>query len=417
MAGGYSIIDLFNDKPAHDKQERELRLRTMQQGIEERDSVLSRQRKEDAPDGVTDKAIRYKGLKLDIDNQNAEVEKSIAGMKGDMLTNDVAKQIMESKNSINAGLYDLFKNGDEKGAVELYNKSHHTPGDEITGMKFEDTAQQGPDGKPIQQLSLVHKDKGKAPLVYPVPYLEQLSQRFGAAYEKVGNNYIRRNRDGTVTPLYEPDQYVSGGEEVPGGMASKRTGLPPSQVIALPAQGPQPAPAAPAPQTRAPGAASVPSIAPVSSILGPGNTPAETPAGGGVPAAEPPAAAAVAQRYGAVMPPVQPGGPSRILPYPLSSKEQAARDARRQHEDARVKQLDSEVRFYLTGSNTFANMDPKTQAQYDKLMAIGGAHVRAGKNPEEARRLAVDDLRRSEKLQPGGKPGSGAYTGPAPWRQ
>jgi len=89
------------------------------------------------------------------------------------------------------------------------------------------------------------------------------------------------------------------------------------------------------------------------------------------------------------------------------------------HEDARVKQLDSQVRFYLTGSNTFATMDPKTQARYDKLMSNAGQKVRAGMNPEAAATAAINEINHAEAaLAAGGKPGGGAgYPGPTVWKK
>jgi len=102
--------------------------------------------------------------------------------------------------------------------------------------------------------------------------------------------------------------------------------------------------------------------------------------------------------------------------------------AQETHVDNRVKQLDSEFRYFLTGSNTFANMDEATQARYDRLMAIAGPKVRAGMAPEQARTEAIDEDARVKKLAQGAPRRAGGainpslgtgltYQGPAPWRQ
>ena len=88
------------------------------------------------------------------------------------------------------------------------------------------------------------------------------------------------------------------------------------------------------------------------------------------------------------------------------------------HIDDRVKQLDSEFRYFLTGSNTFANMDEATQTRYDKLMAMAGPKVRAGMDPEQARNEAIAQDKREQALKKPGtqQRGSGlTYQGPRPW--
>jgi len=90
------------------------------------------------------------------------------------------------------------------------------------------------------------------------------------------------------------------------------------------------------------------------------------------------------------------------------------------HLDDRVKQLDSEFRYFLTGSNTFANMDKETQTRYDKLMAMAGPKVRAGMDPEQARNEAIAQDKREQALKAPEKsaPQRGAdltYQGPRPW--
>ena len=78
--------------------------------------------------------------------------------------------------------------------------------------------------------------------------------------------------------------------------------------------------------------------------------------------------------------------------------------------DDRVKQLDSMIRFHLTGSNTFATMDPKTSATYDKMMKIAGDLVRKGSDPEVAKNKAVEAIERESKTKTPKNSGSNPKT-------
>jgi hypothetical protein len=89
--------------------------------------------------------------------------------------------------------------------------------------------------------------------------------------------------------------------------------------------------------------------------------------------------------------------------------------------DERVNAFDSKLRYALTGSNTFANMDEATSAKYNRMLEIGGPLVRRGVDPEAALNQAIAQHTREEKLRLGRRPGtergSGlTYQGPAPWR-
>jgi len=92
--------------------------------------------------------------------------------------------------------------------------------------------------------------------------------------------------------------------------------------------------------------------------------------------------------------------------------------ASEKHIDDRVKQLDSEFRYFLTGSNTFANMDEATQTRYDKLMAMAGPKVRAGMDPEQARNEAIAQDKREQALKKAAPTQRGTgltYQGAKPW--
>lgn len=389
-----------------------------EQETEARDVQLARERKLDVPGGVTDKDVQRRGLELDVHNTNLEFEKSLAANKQGIITSELLQKSLDDQQRLTASIYSAFKSGHTEAALKALNQAHHLhPGEEFASMELKDSGQQDTAGNPVKALVLTPKDKAKAPSMYPVSQLDALVQKYGSTYEKVGNNYVRRNTDGTVTPLYESEQYVPD-ENAPGGAISKRTGLPPPQIIPLnnPPQ-PQPQPAAPPPQARVPGATAIPGSTPGASLIRPGDTAptmaqaAPAAAVGVSPAAvQAPAAAPAAAQYGAVMP----GG--RVLPYAQSRKATTAAEATTAHLDKRVNDGTAVVNKYF-GISEFTGLEPKNQPRYISIVNRMAGLIRGGADPQVAANTAIAEQVRADKL--GQPPGSqtGAYTGPAPWRQ
>jgi hypothetical protein len=396
----YNQIEINQGKPQRDAAEQQARIDAIRQGIAERDIELGRKRKEDAS-GLQEKDIQRRGVEADIAQTDAEYRKTIQAEQQGVMSAELHNQTLDSSLRQTANIWRAFQGGQKDLALKSLNDTHLVkPGVEFGDMRLEDSDQKGPDGKPIKMLTLIPKGDGK-PESIPVPMLDRLEQQYGATYKVVDKSLVRVGHDGRVTPVYEPDQFAPNAET--GVPFSKRTGQPAAAVgTGLP-------PAAARVQPRQPAAAIGTGLPPASTtLLQPGQTP--PPQAGPVEQAlqpdlnvQPPASG---------MTPAQPAARPQFPAYPLTRRQET-------HQDARVKQLDSEIRFYLTGSNSMAVMMPETQDRYNKLMSIGGALVRAGKNPEEARKAAVDQVERAEKLQRGGTgySASGAYTGPAPWRQ
>jgi hypothetical protein len=149
-------------------------------------------------------------------------------------TQNLQRQTLQEQEA--ASIWGLLSVGDKAGALELMNKSTLLhPGRKFSGIERGGSPARGNDGKPLigpdgnpveeKLVRLVAADGGEDVIV-PQKKLEANAQKYGSRYEKSGNNYIRINPDGTVTPVYEPDQYVSVPEG--GSAVSRRTGLPPA---------------------------------------------------------------------------------------------------------------------------------------------------------------------------------------------
>jgi hypothetical protein len=132
-------------------------------------------------------------------------------------------------------LWAMLTVGDKKGTLDLLNSSQLLhPGRKFSDIQGGMVPARGADGQPLVQngqpvtervLRLVSSDGGQDVFV-PVKQLETNAAKHGTRYEKVGNNLLRIERTGTVTPAYESDQYVAVPEG--GSVASRRTGLPPA---------------------------------------------------------------------------------------------------------------------------------------------------------------------------------------------
>jgi hypothetical protein len=144
-------------------------------------------------------------------------------------------QVQTLREQQGANLWALLSVGDKQGALDALNNSKMLG----QGRKFTDIQRgavpvRGNDGQPLVQngkpvteevIRLVSGDGGPD-MFRPVKQLEANAQKHGTRYEKVGNNYIKIDRTGKVTPVYEQDQYVAVPEG--GSVASRRTGLPPA---------------------------------------------------------------------------------------------------------------------------------------------------------------------------------------------
>lgn len=281
------------------------------------------------------------------------------------------EQLRAAREGQLASLWALYRTGDVQGTLDLLNKSEMVaPGRKFDKIERGAVPVRGNDGKPVTNASgkpmteefmrFVAGD-GKEDMFVPVRALDQLWKRYRSSVQKVGENLVQFNPEGSATVLYSPTEIAINPE----------TGQP----YVKKGAGVQLPPAA-------------------AGIRPPGGAPAAAGAAPGTPGA--PAAA------------------------PPGRKQQA-------HIDARMKQLDGEIRYFLTGSNTFAPMLPDTQTMYDKLMSIAGPLVRSGADPETARQKAIEQVKREKALATAGggraaafstTPGGGVtgYTGPTPWK-
>ena len=128
-----------------------------------------------------------------------------------------------------ANVWSMLQTGNKTSALEMFNNSRLLmPGQKATDFKIEDIEVPGPDGKvqKVPVLSVMTEGEGAKPMRIPVSQLEALRNRYGARYEKVGNNLVRIGPDGQVTPIYEQDQFMAVPED--GSVVSRRTGLPPA---------------------------------------------------------------------------------------------------------------------------------------------------------------------------------------------
>jgi hypothetical protein len=133
-----------------------------------------------------------------------------------------------------AAIWGLVSVGDMKGALDLLNKSERLqPGRKFSAIERGGAPARGQDGKPLvgadgkpvveKLVRLVAADGGQD-VIIPQQTLESNAEKHGSRYEKVGNNYIKIDRTGKVTPVYEPEQYI--GIPEGGTVASNRTGRP-----------------------------------------------------------------------------------------------------------------------------------------------------------------------------------------------
>lgn len=146
---------------------------------------------------------------------------------------NVQSQALKSQQAAN--LWGLLKMGDKTGTLELLNNSKIL----FPNRKFSDIVRgtvpvRGNDGKSLVQngqpvteevIQIVPADGGE-PVFLPVQALERHYQKHGTRFEKAGNNIIRIDPQGNVTPAYEPDQFAVNPET--GEVYNKRTGKPPA---------------------------------------------------------------------------------------------------------------------------------------------------------------------------------------------
>jgi hypothetical protein len=370
---GYSFIEIAQGKPERDAQEQQARIDASRQDIQERDIQLGRMRKEDTS-GLQDKDIQRRGLDLDIQNSNLAFEKALTEQKQGIVTADLVQHGLDSQARATAGVWQAFKNGNKPGALKALNKAHFIhPGEEFSDMSLQDSAEKGPDGKPIQQLVLTPKGEGKAPVMYPVPALDQIAQKYGARYEKLGDGtLIRIGFDGKAEQLFQVPKYKENTET--GIPFEEHTGQDrPAAVygvrpFAQPVQ-PQPTPRSPAANTGMPTLVG-------STTLRPGDTPQanqsqEQPA-------QPDTAAATAATYGT-------GASAPQFP-PLTRRQET-------HIDTRVAHGTAIISKYFT-ENPVA-VDQKSQADVVNRM---GQLVRSGQDPETAANTAIAEARRQREL-------------------
>jgi len=132
-------------------------------------------------------------------------------------------------------LWAMLTVGDKKGTLELLNSSKILyPGRKFTDIQSGVVPVRGADGQPLVEngqpvtervLRLVSAEGGRDEFV-PVKQLEANAQKHGTRYEKVGNNLVKIDRTGKITPAYEQDQYVPVPEG--GSVVSRHTGFPPA---------------------------------------------------------------------------------------------------------------------------------------------------------------------------------------------
>lgn len=147
--------------------------------------------------------------------------------------NDLSARIGDAVQRQAATVWNVLKMGDTARARKMLNDSQLLiPGERVSDFKLEDL--EVPDGKGgktrAKFMTMIPESPGAPPKRIPVAQLEALSNRYGAKYEKVGNSLVRVDANGTATPLYESEQYMSVPEN--SSVVSKRTGLPPAGAAA-----------------------------------------------------------------------------------------------------------------------------------------------------------------------------------------
>ena len=130
------------------------------------------------------------------------------------------EQLRTAREQQLARLWGVYSSGDRAGFLDMLNNSNLV----APGRKFSEADvgnATGPDGQPVPGLAIVPADNGP-PIFIPVAQLQALHQKYNTKYEKVGNNLLRIDARGGVTPVYEQDAFMA----VPEGstVASRRTG-------------------------------------------------------------------------------------------------------------------------------------------------------------------------------------------------
>ncbi|HXC41314.1 MAG TPA: hypothetical protein VN667_20450 [Burkholderiales bacterium] len=251
---GSSFVKDWQQKDAREAREQ----RESDQLATIRDLGIAKAQKQSTLD---DKDIQLRGLKLDHDITQAGFDKDMQGFEQntrrllaenkqreaqiasgqlteqqanqpDELTvqrEDLQNKVLNAVQRQTANIYGIAKMGNTDMALDMVNRSPLVaPGEKFKSMKFEDVdvtdQKTGKAGKQ-RVLTLMPDKEGAPPRQIPVSMLDQLEQKFGATYQKVGNSLVRVNRDGSVVPLYEQDAYGVNTET--GGLFNKRTGAPP----------------------------------------------------------------------------------------------------------------------------------------------------------------------------------------------
>ncbi len=165
-----------------------------------------------------------------IQMQEAEFAKSQLPQAQELSKADTQEKLQTAKEKQAANVWNLYRMGDRQGALEALNKSNIlAPGKQF--IKIEAGKVPAPDGSgDTLNVVALHPADGGAPVMLSTQSLEALAQKHGTTFEKVGNNLLKRDRFGNVTPVYEQDQYAANPET--GAVYSKRTGKPPEGVPA-----------------------------------------------------------------------------------------------------------------------------------------------------------------------------------------
>src|SRR5258708_9763669 len=377
MPGGFAGMSIALEKAPLDREEQAARISQMQQGIEQKDIDLSRQRREESS-GLTEKESTRKGLVADYENTEQGYKNAIQEETQGVMTNQLHDMTVDSKLRQSANIWRAYQTGHKDLALKwLSDSALVSPGQKFSDMRIEDSDEKGPDGKPVRVLTMVPKGEGEKPIQVPVSILDNLEKQFGATYKVVAKSLVRIGHNSTATPGYEPDQFAPTVET--GVPFSKRTGQPAAAMGVRPQLAPSP---------RAPAAImGTGMMAPVSKLILPGDTPQQPPAG---------AEQALQQ---------DPNAP------PLTRRQET-------HVDTRVTHATALVNHYF-GINTFTGLDPTNQPKYVKVVARAGQLVRGGTSPGAAAQTAIGEVERAEKLDRGGTgyPGPRPHTRPAPRRQ
>ncbi len=160
-----------------------------------------------------------------IQMQEAEFTKSQLPQAQEFSKADTQEKTQTAKEKQAANVWSMYNLGDRQGALEALNKSNILmPGKQFT--KIEEGTVRSPNdpNKTLRAIAL-HPADGGAPIMMSTQSLEALAQKHGTTFEKVGNNLLKRDRFGNVSPVYEQDQYAANPET--GTIYSKRTGKPP----------------------------------------------------------------------------------------------------------------------------------------------------------------------------------------------